>query len=327
MTYLGRGPYENYWDRHTGSAVGLYSGTVEEQLHVYTRPQESSNRTDVRWLMLADKDGSGLLAVGMPLLSVSAWPYSMEDLEKAMHIHELPRRDFITLNLDYKQMGVGGDDSWGARPHPEYTLWAKPYSYQFRLKPYTKDQGDPNTLARQTLAGTSSGSSGRVSLFDGKTLTGWTILKCEATVDNGDILIAAGNGLVQTEKKYRDFVLEFEWKALRDSKWDSGVYFRYDSVPQGRPWPARYQANLMQGLEGNVSDLPGAQSKGLIKPGQWNQFKLTVRGTKAALEINGAPAWQADGLAEPAEGYIALQAEVPGGGQHRFRNIYLTELK
>ena len=115
MAYLGRGPYENYWDRHTGSAVGLYSGSVEELIHVYTRPQENGNRTDVRWLTLTDKDGAGLLAVGMPLLSVSAWPFSMDDLEKAMHLNELPRRDFITLNLDYRQMGVGGDDSWGAR--------------------------------------------------------------------------------------------------------------------------------------------------------------------------------------------------------------------
>ncbi|MBN1508298.1 MAG: DUF4981 domain-containing protein [Sedimentisphaerales bacterium] len=324
MTYLGRGPYENYWDRHTGSAVGLYSGSVEELLHVYTRPQESSNRTDVRWLLLADRDGAGLLAVGMPLLSVSAWPYSMEDLEKAAHVNELPRRNFIMLNLDYRQMGVGGDDSWGARTHPEYTLPAKSYSYQFRLKPYAKDMGDPDALARQSLAGSSSPGR-RVSLFDGKTVNGWTLLKCDAAVDNGDILIAAGNGLVQTEKKYRDFVLEFEWKPLRDNKWDSGVYFRYNSVPQGRPWPDHYQANLMQGMEGNVSDLPGAESKGLIQPG-WNRFKLTVRGTKAALEINDKPAWQAEGLAEP-EGYIALQAEVPGGGQHRFRNIYLTELK
>ena len=169
--------------------------------------------------------------------------------------------------------------------------------------------------------------SARVALFDGKTLNGWTVLKCEATVDNGEILIAKGNGLVQTEKKYGDFVLEFEWKPLKDKKWDSGVYFRYDTVPQGRPWPARYQANLMQGQEGNISDLPAAKSQGLIKAGQWNQFKLTVRGTKAALAINGTPAWEADGLGEPAEGYIALQAEVPGGGQHRFRNIYLTELK
>ena len=134
--------------------------------------------------------------------------------------------------------------------------------------------------------------SARVSLFDGKTLKGWTLVTCEATVDNGDILLVSGNGLVQTEKKYRDFILEFEWKPLRDSKWDSGIYFRYDSVPPGRPWPARYQANLQQGDEGNIKELPAARSKGLIKPGQWNQFKLTARGTKAALEINGTPAWK-----------------------------------
>ncbi len=170
------------------------------------------------------------------------------------------------------------------------------------------------------------GSSPRVALFDGKTLAGWTVLNCEATVDNGDILIVAGNGLVQTEKKYGDFVLEFEWKPLREDKWDSGVYFRYDSVPEGKPWPPRYQANLLQGQEGNVSDLPGAKSEGLIKPSQWNQFKLTVQGAKASLVINGTQAWQADGLADP-EGYISLQAEVPGGGQHRFRNVYITELK
>jgi beta-galactosidase len=154
MIYLGRGPYENYWDRNTGSAVGVYSGSVEEMTHVYTRPQENGNRTDVRWLMLADKDGAGLLAVGMPLLSVSAWPYSMDDLEQAKHIHEPAPRDFITVNLDYRQMGVGGDDSWGARTHPEYMLPAKAYSYRFRLRPYSRDMGDANTLARQALPGT-----------------------------------------------------------------------------------------------------------------------------------------------------------------------------
>jgi hypothetical protein len=166
----------------------------------------------------------------------------------------------------------------------------------------------------------------RVALFDGKTLNGWTLITCEAAVDEGDILIKAGNGLVQTEKKYGNFILEFDWKALRDDKWDSGVYFRYDTIPPKRPWPARYQVNLRQGMEGNLDDLEGAKSEGLVKVGQWNRFKLTVRGSKASLEINGKPAWEADGLAEPARGYIALQAEVPGGGQYRFRNIYLTEL-
>jgi len=166
----------------------------------------------------------------------------------------------------------------------------------------------------------------RIAIFDGKTLDGWTVIKCEAKVDDGDILIVAGNGLIQTEKKYGDFILDFEWKALRDDKWDSGVYFRYDSVPENRPWPDRYQVNLQQGREGNVGNLQGAKSEGLAMAGQWNKFKLTVRGTKASLEMNGKPAWEADGLEGPEKGFIALQAEVPGGGQYRFRNIYLTEL-
>ncbi len=167
----------------------------------------------------------------------------------------------------------------------------------------------------------------RVSLFDGISLDGWTILNCEAVVDSGDILLVKGNGLVQSDGQYGDFVLEFEWKMLGDDKWDSGVYFRYDSVPEGRPWPNRYQVNLRQGMEGNVGALEDARCEGFIKAGQWNRFKLTVAGTKASLEINGQPAWEADGLGEPAKGYIALQAEVPGGGKHRFRNIYVTELK
>ncbi|MCX6899479.1 MAG: DUF1080 domain-containing protein [Verrucomicrobia bacterium] len=167
----------------------------------------------------------------------------------------------------------------------------------------------------------------RVSLFDGKSLAGWTVLTCEATVDNGDMFIKEGNGLVQSVRKYADFIFEFEWKALKSEKWDSGIYFRYDTIPTGKPWPKRYQANLRQSDEGNVGGLKGAKSEGLIKPGEWNRFKLTVRGTQAGMEINGKPAWKADGLEGPKEGFIAVQAEVPGGGQHRFRNIYVTELK
>ena len=154
MTWLGRGPQETYWDRNTGAAVGLYSGRVEELIHDYVRPQENANRTDVRWVAFTDEDGFGLLAVGMPLLYASAWPYTMEDLEKAKHIHELPRRDTITVNLDYRQMGVGGDDGWTerARPHPEYRLPLKTYSYSFRLQPVTPAVGDIAALARRALS-------------------------------------------------------------------------------------------------------------------------------------------------------------------------------
>jgi hypothetical protein len=166
----------------------------------------------------------------------------------------------------------------------------------------------------------------RVALFDGKSLEEWEVLKCEAVVDQGEILLKAGNGLVQTRKKYSDFIIEYEWKALKDDDWDSGIYFRYDSVPENKPWPTRYQANLRKGDEGNVGGLKGATSQGLFKNGQWNSFKLTVRGTTAEMEINGKPAWKATGLEGPETGYISLQAEVPNGGQNRFRNIYITEL-
>ncbi|MHC4068246.1 MAG: beta-galactosidase, LacZ type [Planctomycetota bacterium] len=151
MTWYGRGPHENYWDRNTGAAVGLYSGQVKDLIHNYVRPQENANRTDVRWVSFTDNDGIGLLAVGMPHLSISAWPYSIEDLERARHINELPQRDSITVNLDYRQMGVGGDDGWGLTAHPEFTLPAKPYSYSFRLKAITPDIGKPAELARKLL--------------------------------------------------------------------------------------------------------------------------------------------------------------------------------
>ena len=133
------------------SAFGLYSGPVDENVHAYVRPQENGNKSDVRWMSLTDKDGNGIMAVGMPTIDISAWPYTMEDLEKAKHINELPHRDTITVNIDYKQMGVGGDNSWGALTHSEYMLQVKPYSYSFRLMPYNPERGDMNKLARTKL--------------------------------------------------------------------------------------------------------------------------------------------------------------------------------
>ena len=74
-----------------------------------------------------------------------------------------------------------------------------------------------------------------------------------------------------------------------------------------------------------MGGLDGAKSSGLVKPGEWNRFKLTVVGSHVELQINGKPAWKADGVEAPT-GYIGLQAEVPGGGQFEFRNIVVTEL-
>ena len=164
-----------------------------------------------------------------------------------------------------------------------------------------------------------------VSLFDGKTLNGWDMLTCEAGVENGQILLRAGNGLLQAQKQYGDFVLELEWRALKDDNWDSGIYFRYRDVPPGRPWPNRYQVNLRKGMEGDLDGVKGGKNTIPTKPHEWNSFVLTVKGNTAALKVNGQASWQVTGI-EPARGHLALQAEIPGGGQFLFRNIRITEL-
>ncbi|OPZ51297.1 MAG: Beta-galactosidase [Firmicutes bacterium ADurb.BinA052] len=150
-TWYGRGPHENYWDRKTGARFGVYSMPTADLVHPYCRPQETGNRCDTRWVVFAEPDGTGLLAAGMPTIEFSAWPCTMDDLESAKHVHEVPRRERFTVNLDYRQMGVGGDNSWGAKPHPEYTLYPMPYTYSFRIRPYTPKMGDPSAIAALRL--------------------------------------------------------------------------------------------------------------------------------------------------------------------------------
>lgn len=152
-TWYGRGPHENYADRKTGARFGVYSMPTADLVHPYCRPQETGNRCDTRWVMFARPDGIALLAMGMPTIEFSAWPCTMDDLESAKHVHEVLRRERFTVNLDYRQMGVGGDNSWGARPHPEYTMYPMPYTYSFRMRPYAPQMGDPQAIAALRLPG------------------------------------------------------------------------------------------------------------------------------------------------------------------------------
>jgi beta-galactosidase len=151
MTWLGRGPHESYVDRKTSAAVGLYAGSVREQHYPYVRPQENANKVDVRWVALRDEEGYGLLAMGQPLLSVSAWQYELSDLEDVegtqRHSVDVRPRDLITLNLDLRQMGVGGDNSWGAKPLAQYMIPAAEYGYRYRLVPLSPGD-DPAELGR-----------------------------------------------------------------------------------------------------------------------------------------------------------------------------------
>lgn len=150
ISWLGPGPQESYSDRKD-AMVGRYSGTVEQQFcGDYTKPGETGNKVDVRWVSLANSRGDGLLAVGEPFLSVNALHYGTEDLNAGKHAFELPHRDAITLNLDLKQQGVGGDDSWGAWPHEPFLIPCQEYSYSFRLRPFSHGENVEH-LARQTL--------------------------------------------------------------------------------------------------------------------------------------------------------------------------------
>jgi beta-galactosidase len=152
VEWYGRGPHENYCDRKTSAFVDHYKSTVRDQYVPYISPQENGYKTDVRWTALTNEDGIGLLAVGMPLLGFSALRYTIEDLTQmsrgTMHTVDLAERDCVELNLDYFQMGVGGDNSWGARPHPQYSLPAKEYTYRIRLRPISIDD-DPMLLSKE----------------------------------------------------------------------------------------------------------------------------------------------------------------------------------
>jgi len=153
VKWYGRGPHENYWDRKSGAALGIYSGTVDQLIHNYIRPQENGNRSDVRWAAFLNKEGIGLLITGIPSFDFSIWPWEMESLEetrhgKKRHPFELERSDSLTLNIDYKQMGVGGDTSWGARTHRQYRLEEEHYSYSFILSPYGGNKQNAGRLRK-----------------------------------------------------------------------------------------------------------------------------------------------------------------------------------
>jgi beta-galactosidase len=153
LHWYGRGPEENHWDRHTGTDVGRYSGTVAEQWTPYIRPQENGNKTDVRWVALTDARGVGLLATGEPLLEVNASHFTPEDLSTGVrHDYQLTPRDAVVLRLNHRQMGVGGDNSWGAHTHDEFKLFAdRDYAYTYRLRPLT-DVRDATAAARRPTA-------------------------------------------------------------------------------------------------------------------------------------------------------------------------------
>lgn len=172
VQYFGRGPEENYWDRNAGTLVGLYKTTAEDMYYPYVRPQENGHHTDTRWIALTAGKGKGLLIEADNLIEFNALRNSIEDfdseealphprqwtnftpeeiagrneeaaknvLRRQHHINDITPRNFVEVCVDYKQQGVGGYDSWGARPEPVYILPAnKEYNWGFTLIPVASE--------------------------------------------------------------------------------------------------------------------------------------------------------------------------------------------
>lgn len=168
VTYLGRGPQENYWDRKAGTLVGQYSAKAGDLYYPYVRPQENGHHTDTRWLTLAAKGGKGLTVWADSLVEFNALRNSVEDfddeehtdrprqwnnftpqevashdeakakdvLRRHTHVNDIAPRPYVEVCVDMRQQGVGGYDSWGSRPEPKYCLPAnREYRWGFTLVP------------------------------------------------------------------------------------------------------------------------------------------------------------------------------------------------
>ena len=167
VTYFGRGPEENYIDRNNGTLVGLYKSTADEMYFPYVRPQENGHHTDTRWIRLTRKDGKGFTIYADSTIGFNALRNPIEDFDgeeathrdyqwnnrdaeelkhdiikaknvkpRQTHINDIKPHDFVEVCIDWKQMGVGGYDSWGAIPDPQYLIPAnQEYKWGFTIVP------------------------------------------------------------------------------------------------------------------------------------------------------------------------------------------------
>lgn len=135
VKWYGRGPHESYIDRKTGQKIAVHSAAASEMGHMYMRPQENGNRTDVRRFEITNKDGKGFSVEGHAPLNFGIHEFSEEKLDKAEHIHELVKDNFLTLNIDGFMRGVGGDFPGAAVLHEPYKLHpCKKYTFTFEIK-------------------------------------------------------------------------------------------------------------------------------------------------------------------------------------------------
>lgn len=277
LRWSGRGPHETCADR-CAARMGVYEGTVDGQFYDYSEPGETGNKVDVRWVALTDGQGVGLLAIGQPGLSVNALHYTTDDLMSAPHAWEMTKRDYVTLNLDARQMGVGGDNSWGAMPHAPFMIKAsQPHSYRLTLRPFKGGAEEAEALARRQLPVTappevsrdadgsiviacaSPGAKIQFSMGEGPWVPytgpvkagGQTVLKARAEVfgwmPSGEVELRAGETAMAKGKwkvVFADSVHEGEGEKehLIDGQTDTFWHTQWE--PEKPPYPHEIQVDL-----------------------------------------------------------------------------------
>ncbi|MGG5461258.1 glycoside hydrolase family 2 TIM barrel-domain containing protein [Clostridium sp. B9] len=260
VTWYGRGPEENYIDRQTGYDVGVYSKKVDDFFFPYMEPSETGNRTDTRWVTLTDASGVGLMASGIPTIEFNALHYTPEELSSGKrHPHELEKEENIVLRLNHRQMGVGGDNSWGAKPHDEFMNESgKTYNYSFKLKGVDKTSSPmevSRTNLKEELVGDIKVDGVSLEGFN-ENLTEYSVEYKQGTLENPPVIevetlsenvevnvinpeTLPGKGVVQV--KYNDeelnkiygkeYIINFEKTNvdyLSDIEWESAISGMYE---------------------------------------------------------------------------------------------------
>jgi beta-galactosidase len=140
VNWLGKGPFENYQDRSTAALVGNYKSKVSDLYYPYIRPQENGYRTENRWVTFTNDKGDGIKITAPTYFGFSAHhqynsDFDAGDKKMQRHTTDIQKRDFVNINIDNQQMGVGGDNSWGSMPHAKYRIKAEETEYFYTIKP------------------------------------------------------------------------------------------------------------------------------------------------------------------------------------------------
>ncbi len=147
ISYYGRGPEENYQDSKSANIIGIYKTTVDKMFVNYPFPQDNGNRQDIRWCSLKNHFGKGLYISAKDSFNFSTWNYTKENIHSAQHTDELKKEDFITLNIDYKIMGLGSN-SWGSEVLDTFRVYMDKFNYEFTMFPFNSGDISEKELSK-----------------------------------------------------------------------------------------------------------------------------------------------------------------------------------